>query len=213
MTTIAEGTPDTGSPFRDELCRRAIDHFGRFGFDETMLEMSIATDTDVETLTECFGSIEGMRAACDDYLQATVAAAKTESLVNPDPSSWATHIADIEAYVPLVRYLVRSLELDDAAGKALLQRMTDNAELYMEAAVKAGTVRPSRDPKGRARFLAMFGGGGLLLYRRMHATPDDIAAVLRDYVRELLVPALELYTYGLLTDDSMFRALAGEATA
>jgi len=59
----------------------------------------------------------------------------------------------------------------------------------------------------------MFGGGGFLLYRRMHATPDDMAAVLRDYARELLLPALELYTYGLMTDDSMLRALAEGVTA
>jgi hypothetical protein len=213
MTTIEHDAAATSLPLRDKLRHMAVEHFGRFGFDETMLEMSIATDTDVETLTELFGSIEAMRAACDDYIQETVAAAKTEALVSRDPSAWAAQIADIEAYVPMMRYLVRSLEENDPAGKALLQRMTDNAEQYLEAAVKVGTVRPSRDPKGRARLLAMFGGGGFLLYRQMHATPDDMAAVLRDYARELMVPALELYTYGLMTDDSMFQALAEGANA
>ena len=85
MTTIENG--DSSSvPLRDTLCCRAVEHFGRFGFDESMLEMSIVTDTDVGTLTELFGSVEGMRAACDDYLQATIAAAKTGALVSPDPS-------------------------------------------------------------------------------------------------------------------------------
>lgn len=211
VTTI-DGAGTTPIPQRDALCRMAIEHFGRFGFGETMLEMSIATDTDVETLTDFFGSIEGMRAACDDYLQATVAAAKTQALVSPNPTSWAAQIADIEEYVPMMRYMVRSLEDPGVAGKALLQKMTDSAEQYLETAVEAGTVRQTRDPKGRAHLLALFGAGGFLLYRRMHATPDDMAAVLRGYARELLFPALELYTYGLMTDDSMFHALTEHAT-
>ena len=203
MTTAA---PDSTS-LREDMCRRAIEHFGRFGFDESLIEMSIAVDTDVATLTEYFGSVDGLRAACDDYIQATVAAAKTEALVSPDPTEWANQIADIATYVPIMTYLVKSLEAGDGPARALLQQMTVNAERYLEAGVDAGTLKPSRDPRGRARLLAMFGGGGFLLYNRMHPTPDDMAAVLRDYTREMLVPALELYTYGLMTDDTMFRAL------
>lgn len=186
-------------------------HFGRFGFDQSMLEMSIAVDTDVATLNELFGSVEGLRAACDDSLQATVAAAKTDALTSPDAEDWATQMADIQSFVPIMTYLVRSFEEGDAPGRALLQRMTDNAEKYLEAGVRAGTIRPTHDPEGRARLLAMFSGGGFLLYRRMHATPDDMAAVLSDYARDLLLPALELYTYGLMTDDSMFQSLSGAA--
>lgn len=213
MTAIDDAARAEHNSLRDELCQKAIQHFGRFGFDDSMLELSIAADTDVQTLTEFFGSIDGLRAACDDHLQATVAAAKTEALVSPDPGDWAKQLADIETYEPMMRYLLRCFELGDARSRALLQTMTENAEQYLEAAVRAGTIRATRDPAGRARLLAMFGGGGFLLYARMHATPDDIAAVLRDFVRELLVPALELYTYGLMTDDTMFRALTDGADA
>jgi TetR/AcrR family transcriptional regulator, regulator of cefoperazone and chloramphenicol sensitivity len=63
MTTVDSTASDrasAGLPVRDRLCEVAIEHFGRFGFDQSMLEMSIAADVDVETLTELFGSIDGL---------------------------------------------------------------------------------------------------------------------------------------------------------
>jgi AcrR family transcriptional regulator len=214
MTTVDSAASDrasAGLPVRDRLCEVAIEHFGRFGFDQSMLEMSIAADVDVETLTELFGSIDGLRAACDDYLQSTVRNAKTEALTNPDPRSWFSQVADIESFAPMMSYLVRTLQADDESGRVLFQRMTDNAERYLEDAVRAGTIKESRDPKARARFLAMCGGGGFLLYLHMHDDPHDMGAVLRDYAREMIMPALEVYTHGLMADDTMYDAFVAGA--
>jgi hypothetical protein len=87
-----------------------------------------------------------------------------------------------------------------------MQQMIDNAEGYIEEAVRAGTIKPSRDPKARARFLAMSSGGGFLLFLQMHDNPTDMATVLRDYGEEMVLPALELYTHGLMTDAAMYDA-------
>lgn len=210
MTTVDTNTTEhtrPEPPLRDLLCQKAIEHFGRFGFDQSLLELSIAADVDVEELTELFGSVEGLRSACDDYLQESVRAAKTEALTSRDPTTWRAQLASIESYVPAMSYLVRSLDAGDASGHGLFNRMTENIEGYLAAAVDAGTVRTSSDPAGRARLLALFGAGGFLLYLQMHPTPDDMGAVLRDYVGDVLVPAMELYTYGLMTDDTMYRTL------
>ena len=91
--------------------------------------------------------------------------------------------------------------------------MIDNAEGYLEDAVRAGTIKPSHDPKARAAFLAMSGGGGFLLYSHMHDNPTDMNAVLRDYSTDMMLPALELYTHGLLTDASMYDAIVARAEA
>lgn len=173
--------PEAAVTLRERVCDVAIDHFGHFGFDASLLEMSIVTDVDVTDLEELFGDIAGLRAACDDHLLSTIDVAKTQALTSRDPQSWFSQLAGIETYAPLLSYLVRSLD----AG----------------------------DEPGRARLLATFGGGGFLLYRAMHATPHDMAEVLRDYARDVMMPALELYTYGLMADDSMFQSfLAREAS-
>jgi TetR/AcrR family transcriptional regulator, regulator of cefoperazone and chloramphenicol sensitivity len=205
QTTIGQQSA-TGPNLRERLCQQAIDHFGRFGFDETMLELSIATDTDVAVLTELFGSIEGLRAACDEYILETVSAAKTAALTSHDPRTWLAQVDAIDSYAPMISYLTRTLRAGDESGRALLQRMTDGIERYLEVAVDAGTVRPTTNPKGRAHVLAMFGAGGFLLYQSLHPTPNDVHVVLHDYVKDVMVPALELYTYGLMTDDAMFKA-------
>jgi hypothetical protein len=52
----------------------------------------------------------------------------------------------------------------------------------------------------------MSSGGSLLLYLQMHDNPTDLRAVLRDYGEEMILPALEVYTNGLMTDSTMYDA-------
>jgi hypothetical protein len=89
--------------------------------------------------------------------------------------------------------------------------MIDDAESYLDEGVRAGTLKPSRDPEARAKFLAITGGGGFLVYLQMHDTPTDLRAVLRDYARDMLLPSLEIYTEGLMADSTMYDAFLAEA--
>jgi hypothetical protein len=84
--------------------------------------------------------------------------------------------------------------------------MIDNAEEYLEEGVRNGLLKPSRDPRARAKFLGLTGGGAFFLYVQMHETPTDLRAVLRDYSEEMILPALEVYTQGLMTDSTMYDA-------
>ena len=52
----------------------------------------------------------------------------------------------------------------------------------------------------------MSSGGGFLMYLQMHDNPTDLRAVLRDYGEEMVLPALEIYTKGLMTDSTMYDA-------
>ncbi|MGZ6779950.1 MAG: TetR/AcrR family transcriptional regulator, partial [Mycobacterium sp.] len=135
---------------------------------------------------------------------------KSESLKSADPSSWFAQMAEIETYAPMMAYLVRSMQSGGALAKVFWQRMIDNAEEYLEEGVRAGTLQPSRDPKARARFLGINNGGGFLLYLQMHENPTDIRAVLRDYAEDMVLPALELYSHGLMADSSMYEAFLAQ---
>jgi hypothetical protein len=55
-------------------------------------------------------------------------------------------------------------------------------------------------------YLGMASGGGFLLYLQMHDNPTDLRAVLRDYGDDMVLPALEVYTEGLMADSTMFDA-------
>jgi TetR/AcrR family transcriptional regulator, regulator of cefoperazone and chloramphenicol sensitivity len=191
----------------------AIEQFGQHGFDAELYAVAEAAGVNAELLIHEFGSIEGLRKACDDYILESIRTAKSESLQSMSPATWFAQLAQIESYAPMMNYLVGSMVSGGDLGRALMVQMIDNAESYIEDAVRAGTIKPSHDPKARARFLAMSGGGGFLLYLHMHDNPTDMEAVLRDYSKDMILPALELYTHGLLTDTSMYDAFVAREEA
>jgi AcrR family transcriptional regulator len=189
----------------------AIEQFGQHGFGVGLRTIAEAAGVSAALVIHHFGSKDGLRKVCDDYVAEEIRSSKSEALQSNDPATWFAQMAEIESYAPLMAYLVRSMQSGGDLAKLLWQRMIDNAEGYLEEGVRAGTIRPSRDPQARARYLGITGGGGFLLYLQMHEAPTDLRAVLRDYARDMVLPALEIYSEGLLTDHTMYDAfLAAE---
>lgn len=191
----------------------AIEQFGRHGFDTGLGAVADAANVSQVLVLHHFGSKEGLRKACDEHILETIRVSKSEALQSASPTTWFAQLAQIESYAPMMAYLVQSMQSGGDLGRTLTRRMIANAEQYLQEGVEAGTIKPSRDPKARAKFLAMAGGGGFLLYLHMHDNPDDMAAVLRDYGDEMILPALEIYTQGLMTDAAMYNAFVARQEA
>jgi AcrR family transcriptional regulator len=188
----------------------AIDRVGQHGFSVGLRAIAQTAGVSAALVIHHFGSKEGLLKACDDYIADQVREAKSESLRSADPANWLSQVAEIESFAPMTAYLVRSMQSGSDLAKRFWQQMLDDAEQYLEEGVRAGTLKPSRDPKARARFLSMIGGGGLLLYLQMHENPTDLRAVLRDYAEDMMLPALELYTNGLMADSTMYEAFVAQ---
>jgi len=188
----------------------AIEQFGEHGFGVGLRSIAEAAGVSAALVIHHFGSKDGLRKACDEFVAEEIRSGKSETIQSRDPATWLGQMAEIESYAPLMAYLVRSMQSGGELSKMLWQNMIDNVEAYMEEGVQAGTVKPSRDPHARARYLAITGGGGFLLYLQMHETPNDLRAVLRDYASDMVLPALEVYSEGLLTDRTMYDAFLAE---
>lgn len=188
----------------------AIEQWGQHGFSVGLRSIAEAAGVSAALVIHHFGSKEGLRKACDEYIAEQVRETKTESLRAADPATWLGQVAEIEDYAPMIAYLVRSMQSGTELAKLFWQRMIDNAEQYLEEGVRAGTLKPSHDPKARAKFLGMINGGGLMLYLQMHDNPTDLRAVLRDYSEEMMLPAIELFTNGLMTDSTMYDAFLAQ---
>jgi AcrR family transcriptional regulator len=190
----------------------AIDQFGRHGFDVSVRAIAEAAGVSPALVIHHFGSKDNLRKACDDHIAEEIRSGKSAAIRSNDPATWFAQIAELESYAPIMAYLVRSMQSGSDLAKMLWQKMIDDTRWYLDEGERAGTVKPSRDPKARARFLAISGGGSFLLYLQLHDNPTDLAAVLRDYSRDMMLPALEIYTHGLMADSTMFDAFVARET-
>ena len=184
----------------------AIEQFGQHGFAVGLRTIAEAAGVSAALVIHHFGSKDGLRKACDDYIAEEIRSGKSEAMRSPDPATWFAQMAEIESYAPLMAYLVRSMQTGGDLAKTLWQKMIDDAEEYLDDGVRTGLLKPSRDPRARAKYLSITGGGGFLLYLQMHENPTDLRAVLRDYARDMVLPALEIYTDGLMADSTMYDA-------
>ena len=189
----------------------AIERFGEQGFGVGLRTIADTAGVSAALVIHHFGSKDGLRKACDDYVAEAIRSSKSEAMNSSDPATWFAAMAEIEEFAPLMAYLVRSLQTGGELAKTLWRTMIDNAESYLDEGVRNGILKPSRDPVARAKYLAITGGGGFLLYIQMHDTPTDLRAVLRDYARDMVLPSLEVYTNGLLTDSHMYDAFLAQA--
>jgi AcrR family transcriptional regulator len=184
----------------------AIEQFGQQGFDVGLRAIAEAAGVSAALVIHHFGSKDGLRKACDDYIADEIRSGKSEAMRSTDPATWFAQMAEIESYAPLMAYLMRSMQTGGDLAKTLWQKMIDDAEAYLDDGVRTELLKPSRDPAARAKYLSITGGGGFLLFVQMHENPTDLRAVLRDYAREMVLPALEIYTEGLMADRTMYDA-------
>ena len=189
----------------------ALHRFGAEGFGASL--RAIAGDAGVSPglVIHHFGSKERLRQACDEHVLRVIREAKTDSIVTAGPGDVIAQLASLDAYAPLVGYLLQALLAGGDLAATLLDQAIADSEAYLEEGVAAGRLRPSRDPAARARFLAYAGAGAFLLFARRHlppgpATAGDHREVLQAYMAAMALPTLELYTEGLLTDGSLLDA-------
>ncbi|BBY82491.1 TetR/AcrR family transcriptional regulator [Mycolicibacterium pulveris] len=188
----------------------AIDQWGRHGFDVALRAIAEAAGVSAALVIHHFGSKEGLRKACDEYIAEEVRSGKLESMRANDPATWFAQMAELESYAPLMAYLVRSMQSGSELAKMLWRKMIVDAEEYMDEGVRNGVLKPSRDPAARAKYVALSGAGSFLMYLQLHDTPTDLRAVLRDYSEEMMLPALEVFTEGLMVDSTMYDAFLSQ---
>ena len=185
----------------------AVRRFGAEGFGASVRAIALDAGVSPGLVIHHFGSKDGLRAACDEHVLRLIREAETDAFTASGPIELMRELAEIDEFAPLVGYLVQTLQTGGDLAAALLTRMTADAEAYLGAAVEAGRMRPSRDPAARASYLVDIGVGALLSFVRRHPPSDgDYRATLRAYAEANSLPALELYTEGLLTDSTMLDA-------
>jgi AcrR family transcriptional regulator len=195
---------------RARIREAAIRRFAMDGLDAPL--RSIAADAGVSPalILHHFGSRAGLRQACDDHVHQQIRQTKSEVLAGPaPPASLLAQMVNVEEYVPQVAYVLRCLQAGGPLARRFVEDTVADAVGYLEAGVSAGTLRPSRNPQARARYLTEASLGSLLLQHVARDGPldlDELPKWFRDYAERIILPALEVCTEPLLTNSTLLDA-------
>ena len=182
----------------------AILRFGRDGFSAGLRAVAADAGVTAGLVVHHFGSKDGLRAACDAHVLEVIHSEKMKAATGS--VNGLAQLAEIEEMAPYALYGLRSMQAGGELGSAYVERMCKDAEDYLEAGVRSGMIKPSRDPAARARFLVHQNMGSMLLWMSLHhgsVEVDDFRTELRQLSNEITLPALELFTDGLFVDRTM----------
>lgn len=150
-----------------------------------------------------FGSMEGLRAACDEHIAAAIREQKSSALRSGPGLDVMALLRDART-ARLVGYLAAVLVEDSPAVSRLVDDLVADAEQYLDEGVRSGMLRGSSDPHGRAVVLTLWSLSTLVMHRHLHrllgvdlTDPEsDPTSWLVPYLR----PVLELLSTGLYTE-------------
>lgn len=191
--------PDADRTGRARIRDAAIARFAADGVAKTSLK-AIAEDAGVSPplVVHHFKSKAGLRVACDEYVAATIREEKRKVLTQGGPFD---PFGQAEGFLPLIRYLARTLADGSPEATALLDEMVEDAVAYMDEGVRAGMIKPSEHHRGRAVVLTLWSLGALMLHEHMERLLGAPLTADAKGLAAYMVPASEILANGLLTED------------
>ncbi|WP_330234019.1 TetR family transcriptional regulator [Nocardia sp. NBC_00508] len=167
-----------------------------------MRAVASAADVSPGLVIHHFGSKDGLRAECDAHVINILDDRKEAFLVSPEVIEPSSILAAIDEYAPLLAYLARTLAEGGDLARSLFDEIVARSEEVLHKGISNGLVIRSRDPAARARYLTLASLAPLVSAVQLRAGDGsaDGRQVVRDLLRELALPALELWTRGLFTD-------------
>lgn len=186
----------------------AIVYFGRHGFQPATVR-AIAADAGVSPalVIHHFGSKDGLREACDRYVTDCLDDLTGHASTHLQATDLLDMMSRTPQLTPLVPYTIQAMTEGGEFAVRLWNRLVQDAEGYLHAAVAAGKVRPTTDERGRAEMLTTYKLGMYLMARYLVPAPTaggqaqgnqhdvDILALAAKFT----VPTLELFTHGMFT--------------
>lgn len=171
--------------------------------DTTARKVAAAAGVSPGLVMHHFDSMEGLRAACDQYV-VTVIREQKEKAAAEGPGIDVLAALRANDVGPLPAYLARVLTEDSPAVEQLIDDLVADAERYQQQFVDAGMLRPSHRPRERAAVLALWGLGALVLHRHAERLLGvDLAdpGFGGESAASYLGPAYEILGRGILTED------------
>ncbi|MGO1468202.1 MAG: TetR family transcriptional regulator [Microbacterium gubbeenense] len=192
------------TPDNDPIVHAAVMRFAVEGFDAPLRGIGADAGVSAALIMKRFGSKQGLREATDRYVLEWIRAARTQHAGEAAGGHLLAALAQHDEYAPLIIYVVHSILEGSDLGHDVVDQIVADTEDHTSASVEQGAMRPSRDERARARYMALSGLGSFLLTILLRPDGDDadLASVSRRFAEEQTLPVLELYTEGALTSSA-----------
>ena len=93
-----------------------------------------------------FGSKNGLRAACDDYvLNVLIERARTAGRPSGLVDLLGVYLSDPDQYRLRCKYMARTIQQDTRAANTFVETMVAESEAIFRSGAADGTMRPSSD--------------------------------------------------------------------
>ncbi len=183
----------------DRILAVALARFGTEGYTASSVR-AIANDADVSPalILHHFGSKEGLRQACDDYVFAFFRELLTRAADHQPVEAMARFEGISDEAAPLMRYLMRQAADDSPRANALVAEIVELTKQSMADLTDKGYVKPTDDPDMRAAILVMLRLGPFLLAGAVErATGADVLSP--EGLTRMYRSTIELLESGLYT--------------
>jgi AcrR family transcriptional regulator len=204
MSSTAAAHPVDDRTTRARIRDAAIASIADDGVAElTARKVAAAAGVSAGLVIHHFGSMEGLRAACDEHISSTIRRYKEGALSGGPSFDILAALRDAELG-PLTGYLARVLVEDTPAVAQLVDDLVADAEGYIQRGVESGMLRASDDPHGRAVVLTLWNLGALVLHRHLVRTLGvdltDPAVTADPGFASYARPVYEIYGEGILSE-------------
>ncbi len=180
--------------------------------DTTTRKIAEAAGVSPGLVIHHFGSMDGLRRACDEYAAARIRELKEDAAAQGAGMDviGAVRESDVGYLLP---YLAAVLVDDSPAVAELIDDMVADAEEYSERMVETGMLRPTEYPRERAALLVVWSLGSLVLHTHMErllgVDLTDPELTSSSAFARYALPVYEIYGGGVMTEE--FAASAKEA--
>jgi TetR/AcrR family transcriptional regulator, regulator of cefoperazone and chloramphenicol sensitivity len=188
--------------------------FPERGYEATSVRvLAEAAGVSPALIVHHFGSKEGLRRACDQYVVEQIRTVKGEAIANRTMTDSGFLAGAFQIAPPLMRYLGWALTSGSQEAAVLFDEMVEESMRLLSMAEEQGYIRPTEHPRARSAVMLSMQLGGLILAEHLERaasidpfTPQGVI----DFSRQML----DIFTGGLFdaeTAGQMREALAQAA--